>query len=138
MAKKIAIIATLWHKKHLEEMVDEARKTAKKGSLNIAKEVWVPGSYEIPLALKRILALKNIDGAVVLGIIERGDTKHGMVMGIVVHDAIVSIELETGKPVGLAILGPEILPRQITKRKRHYAMRAVWALKSMLELKFNP
>lgn len=132
MLKNIAIIATLWHKKHLEEMVDEARKTAKQENLNIAKQVVVPGCYEIPLALKRILASKSIDGVVVLGIIERGETKHGMVMGIVVHDAIVRLELESNKPVGLAILGPEILPKQIPKRIRHYARKAVEALKLML------
>lgn len=132
MAKNIAIIATLWHKKHLEVMIETARKTAHSEGLSLVKVVWVPGAYEIPLALKRILALKNIDGAVILGIIERGETKHGMVMGIVVHNAIVRLELETGKPVGLGILGPEILPKQISKRTRYYAGKAVEALKSML------
>lgn len=135
MAKNIAIVATMFHKEHLAVMVEEARNIAKEAGLNIAKEVWVPGSYEIPLALKRILAVKDIDGAVVLGVIERGETKHGMVMGIMVHEAIVRLELETGKPVGLAILGPEILPEQIAQRRRPYARKAVEALKSMLELK---
>lgn len=135
MAKNIAVIATMWHKKYVEEMVEEARKTAKEEGLNIVKELWVPGSYEIPLALKRTLASKDIEGAVVLGIIERGKTKHGLVMGMVVHDAIVQLELETNKPVGKAILGPEILPNQIAKRTRLYAKQAVEALKSMLELK---
>lgn len=134
MSKNIAIISTSWHKKYLEVMVEEARKTASVEGLRIAMEVWVPGSYEIPLALRRILASKDIDGAVALGIIERGETKHGMVMGIVVHDAILRIELEAGKPVGLAILGPEILPKQIAQRIRPYARKAVVALKSMLEL----
>ena len=132
MSKNIAIIATLWHKKDLEVMVEEARKTAKQEGVRITKEVWVPGCYEIPLTLKRIFISKNIDGAVVLGIIERGETKHGLVMGLVVHDAIIRIQLTTGKPVGMAILGPEILPKQIAKRARLYARKAVEALKSML------
>lgn len=116
-------------------MFNEAKKTAKKEQLNIAKQVVVPGSYEIPLALKRTLALKEIDGAVVLGIIERGETKHGLIMGMVVHEAIVQLELKTNKPVGKAILGPEILPKHIAKRTRLYTRKAVEALKSMLELK---
>lgn len=135
MAKNIASIATMWHKKYAQEMLREVRKTAKKEDLNIAKQVWVPGSYEIPLALKRLLAVKDIDGAVVLGIIERGDTKHGLIMGMVVHQAIVQLELKTNKPVGKAILGPEILPNQIAQRTRLYARKAVEALKSMLELR---
>lgn len=134
MLKKIAIIATSFHKQNMNLMVKEAKKTAKQEGLSIAKEVWVPGSYEIPLALKKILSSKEIDGAVVLGIIERGETKHGLVMGIVVHNAVVSLELESGKPVGMGILGPEILPEKIPSRLKPYAKRAVLALKEMLKI----
>lgn len=131
--KKIALVATSFHKKYMEQMVKETRETAKKEGLNIVKEIWVPGCYEVPLTLKRLLSQKNIDGAVILGIIEKGETKHGLIMGIVVHDAIVRLELETGKPVGLGILGPEILLKQIPDRVTLYAKRAVLALKTMLE-----
>ena len=41
--------------------------------------VWVPGSMEAPLALER-LSYEDVDGAITLGIIERGD-QHGLVMG---------------------------------------------------------
>lgn len=133
MSKNIAIIATSFHKETTQGMVRDARITAKEEGLTIVKEVWVPGCYEVPLVLKRLFAAKNIDGAVVLGIIEKGKTKHGMVMGIVVHDAIVRLELETGKPVGLGILGPEILPKQIPSRLKPYAQKSVMALKAMLK-----
>lgn len=134
MVKNIAIIATSFHKEHIKLMVDDAKKTAQGERLRVVKEVWVPGCYEIPLTLKRLFALDNIDGAVVLGIIERGETKHGLIMGIVVHSAIVALELETGKPVGLGILGPEILSKQIPSRLKPYARRAVLALKEMLSV----
>ena len=133
MSKNIAIIATSFHKKTMQGMVRDARITAKEEGLTIVKEVWVPGCYEIPLTLKRLFALDNIDGAVVLGIIERGETKHGLVMGIVVHSAIVALALETGKPVGLGILGPEILLKQVPPRAKLYARKSVLALKAMLK-----
>lgn len=128
----ITIIATSFHKNHMEVMVIEAKKAALEEGLHVVKEVWVPGCYEVPLALKRLLSNKNIGGAVVLGIIEKGETKHGMVMGSVVHDAIVRLSLATGKPVGLGILGPEILPKQIPSRIKIYARKSVLALKAML------
>ncbi len=134
MSKNIAIIATSFHREKIEVMIEEAKRTAKEESLKIVKEIRVPGCYEIPLTLKRLFALDNIDGAVILGIIEKGKTKHGMVMGIVVHDAIMRLELETGKPVGLGILGPEILPKQIPSRLKPYARRSVMALKAMLKI----
>ncbi len=134
MSKNIAIIATEFHKESIRIMVKEAKTAAADHGLKIIKEVWVPGCYEVPLTLKRLFTSKNIDGAVVLGIIEKGETKHGMIMGIVVHDAIVRLELETGKPVGLGILGPEILLKQVPSRAKLYAKKSVLALKAMLTI----
>lgn len=132
MAKNIGLILGEFHKTEVEEMFKEARNTARETGLNIIEEIWVPGSYEKPLALKRLLAKKEVDGAVVLGIIERGETKHGLVMAHVVMDAIVRMELEFMKPVGIGILGPEILPEQIPSRLKPYARDAVKAAATML------
>lgn len=128
----IAIVLGSFHKKEAEEMLDEARKAAAEAGLNIIEEVWVPGSYEKPLALKRLLQRTDVDGAVVLGIIEHGETKHGMVMGQVVHEAIIRLQLEFMKPVGIGILGPEILQEQIPSRMRPYARAAMLATAQML------
>ena len=99
----------------------------------VASELWVPGSLETPLALQRELKSKNIDGAVVLGIIERGETKHGLVMGMAVFSAIIGIQLRSEKPIGVAILGPEILAEQVQRRLRPYAKDAVLAVREMLK-----
>ncbi len=133
MAKNIAIVATSWHQESMEVMVKEAKITSQKQGLKVVKEVWVPGCYEVPLALKRLFALTSIDGAVVLGIIEKGETKHGLIMGEVVHRAIVQLQLETDKPVGLAILGPEITLKQVPARAELYAKKSVLALSVMLK-----
>ncbi len=114
-------------------MLDEARKAAKEFGLTIVEEVWVPGSIEKPLALKRLLERDDVDAAVVLGIIERGETKHGFVMGQVVYDAIINLQLEFMKPIGLGILGPGILPDQIEPRVRPYAKKAVAAAAALLQ-----
>ena len=114
-------------------MLNEARKVAKENNLKIVEEIWVTGSYEKPLALKRVLKKKNIAGAVLLGIIERGETKHGLVMGQVVMQAVVNLELEFMKPVGIGILGPEILPEQINPRLLPHARQAVLAVVKMIK-----
>lgn len=130
--KNIAIVLGSFHKKEADEMLDEARKTAAEHGLTIVAEVWVHGSIEKPLALKRLLMRDDVHGCVALGIIERGETKHGLVMGEVVYDAIIRLMLEFMKPIGLGILGPEILPEQIAPRVRPYAREAVVATAQML------
>ena len=130
---KIAIVLGSFHKKEVEQMLEEARKTAEESDLEIEEEVWVPGSMEKPLAVKRILKSGKVDGLIVLGIIERGETKHGLVMGQAVTQALIQLQLEFMKPIGMGILGPEILPEQIPPRLKPYARSAVLAVKAMLE-----
>ena len=47
----------------------------------VSEVVWVPGSMEAPLAIDRMLQSTEIQGAVVLGIIERGETIMALLWG---------------------------------------------------------
>ena len=132
MSRNVALVLGLFHRARIEQMLDEARVAASDLDLTIAEEVWVPGSMETPLALKRLLERRDIDGAAALGIIERGETAHGLVMGQAVVDAIIRLQLQTMKPVGVGILGPNIHPSQIDSRLKSYARDAMAALAHML------
>lgn len=134
MAQNIAVIYGMFHEKEMETMLKATKQAAKKLGLSIKKIVAVPGSMEVPLALHRALARPDIAGAVVLGIIERGETKHGMVMGHTVIQSVIDQQIQTGKPVGVGILGPEILPSQIPSRLTGYAEAAVNACHHMMNL----
>ncbi len=137
MKKNIAVILGSFHKSESTEMLDEVRQYASAHDFNIVEEIWVPGSMEKPLALKSLLIRPDVDGAVVLGIIEKGETKHGFVMADAVINAIINLQLEYMKPVGVGILGPEILPSQIPSRVRPYANAAVAALSVMFPVLKN-
>ena len=64
MVKSIAIVAGSYHKNHIETMVDEARSVALDMGMIIEEVVWVPGSMEMPLQIKRLFLRESIDGAV--------------------------------------------------------------------------
>jgi 6,7-dimethyl-8-ribityllumazine synthase len=133
MRKNIAVLLGAFHKEEGEDMLDEVETYAKENGLTITAVKWVPGSMEKPLALKRLLMRDDIDGGVVLGVIEKGETQHGLVMGHAVINAIIDLQLELMKPVGVGILGPGILPEQIPPRVRPYARAAVKAVDEMLK-----
>jgi 6,7-dimethyl-8-ribityllumazine synthase len=133
MTKKIAVVLGSFHKQESNDMLEEVEIFAKENNLEIAAIRWVPGSMEKPLALKRLLSDPQIDGAVALGIIEKGETKHGLVMATTVIDAIIRLQLEFMKPIGVGILGPEIHPSQIPARVRPYGLAAVKAVFDMLD-----
>ena len=54
----------------LKFAIDEASSK----NWEVSEVVWVPGSMEAPLAIDRMLQSTEVQGAVVLGIIERGET----------------------------------------------------------------
>lgn len=135
LQKKVAIVIGSFHKKEGEMMLEEAKRVAEEKNIEIETVRWVPGSLEKPLAVKQELIKSDIDGAIVLGIIERGETKHGLVMGQAVTQALINLQLEFMKPITFGILGPEILPDQIEPRLLPYAKKAVDAMAEMLNNK---
>ena len=129
---QIVIVIGSFHRREAEIMRESALETAATNDLHVADQVWVPGSMEISLALKRALLQESIDGGVILGVIEQGETDHGRVMGQAIISAIIDLQLDLMKPVGVGILGPDIRPEQIEERLVPYARDAVIAVRAML------
>tara|TARA_B100000586_G_scaffold227000_1_gene174909 strand:+ start:572 stop:976 length:405 start_codon:yes stop_codon:yes gene_type:complete len=132
MVKSIAIVAGSYHKESVEVMVEKAKEIATETNLIVEEVSWVPGSMEVPLQIKRLFLRDSIDGAVVLGIIENGETKHGLVMGQAVTNALIDLQIASMKPIGFGIIGPGAKSEQIEKRLLSYAEKAVLAVSEML------
>ncbi len=129
---KISIICGLYHEEHIARMLEFAQQEAEILGLEITEVIWVPGAMEIPLALERQLRKDEIDAAACLGIIEKGQTKHGLAMGQAVTKAIVDLQLKHDKPIGLGIIGPGAKPEHIEPRIEPHARAAISAISSML------
>jgi 6,7-dimethyl-8-ribityllumazine synthase len=127
----IAIVCGSFHEDEVNRMLEWARDEASKHSLTITEVVWVPGAMEVPLALDRLLAREDINGAACLGIIEKGSTQHGLAMGNAVITAIIDLQLVWNKPVGLGIIGPGAEPEHIEPRLEPHARAAIAAIASM-------
>ena len=112
-------------------MLEWARDEAKNLALEIVDVVWVPGAMEVPLAVDRLLADDEIEGVACLGIIEKGQTQHGLAMGQAVIKTILELQLVHEKPVGLGIIGPGA-GEHIGPRLEPHARAAVSAILSMV------
>ena len=128
----IAIVCGSYHKTEIERMLNLARDQADKENLKIVEVIWVPGAMEVPLALSRVMNNPEIHGAACLGIIEKGSTQHGLAMGQAVLSSIIDLQLESGKPIGLGIIGPGAEPEHIEPRLEPHARAAISAISSML------
>ena len=114
----IAAVCGSFHKGEIERMLDFAKSEASIRGAIISQIIWVPGSMEVPLALERILGDDEIDAAITLGIIERGETQHGLVMGQAVTKSIIDLQIRHNKPIGLGIIGPGAEKHHIEPRIR--------------------
>jgi 6,7-dimethyl-8-ribityllumazine synthase len=125
---RIAIVAAEFNRAILDPMVAFARDEAAVLGLSVEREVRVPGSFEIPLVTAALLGKHKIDAVVVLGYLEKGETLHGEVLGHVVYRALVDLQIEHGKPVGLGIIGPGATHPQAEARREGHARAAVRAI----------
>jgi 6,7-dimethyl-8-ribityllumazine synthase len=132
MAKSVAIVAGSYHKEKVEKMVEIVKSLSLENDLLIEETCWVPGSMELPLQIKRLLLRESIEGIIVLGIIEKGETDHGLVMGQAVTNSIIDLQLLSMKPIGFGLIGPGAEEEQIAKRVEVHAKQAVFAVAEML------
>jgi len=128
----IAIVCGGFHRREVEHMLACAKDEAAGHGIAVVEVVWVPGSMEVPLALNRLLSRRDIIGAACLGIIEKGETQHGLVMGQAVAKAVIDLQIEYNKPIGLGIIGPGAEPEHIPPRLAPHARAAVSAIAAML------
>ncbi len=136
---KIGVVCGSFHKDEVSRMLDTVKATiddqALLGSWGALMEpVWVPGAFEVPLATKRLLDAGCV-GVVTLGIIERGQTLHGQAMGDAVMAALIDLQLEYNRPVGLGIIGPGADPEHIEPRLVPHARAAIEAVVHMLNVR---
>nr|WP_321503627.1 6,7-dimethyl-8-ribityllumazine synthase [uncultured Dethiosulfovibrio sp.] len=66
--------------------------------------VWVPGAWEIPLAVKELSLLGKYDGLIALGAVIRGDTPHFEYVSSEVSKGLAHIGLEQRIPVTFGVL----------------------------------
>lgn len=106
-------------------MLQKAISHAKFLGANVKIVFKVPGSYDIPLAVKKVLEKVDVDAVVTLGAVIRGETKHDEIIGSQTARLIADISIQQGKPVTLGIIGPGATHEQAVERIEEYANRAV-------------
>ncbi len=77
--------------------------------------VRVPGSWEIPIAVKELINKKRVDGVVALGVLIRGQTPHFDYIASEVAKGLAMVSIETGKPVSFGIITADTLEQAVER-----------------------
>lgn len=97
-------------------MIERARAEADFLGVKITRSILVPGVFEIPIAVKKMLECDDIDAVITLGAVITGETKHDEVVVTQSSRKIMDLGLEYGKPVGFGITGPGMTELQALNR----------------------
>ncbi|WP_421775082.1 6,7-dimethyl-8-ribityllumazine synthase [Gracilimonas sp.] len=103
---KIGIVVSKWNSMITEKMLDGALKALKGNGVGESDITIVkcPGSYEIPLAVQKVLENRDVAGVVALGVVIRGGTPHFDYVCDAVNRGITDLILKHNKPVAFGVL----------------------------------
>jgi len=128
----IAIVASEFNYDITYAMVELAKEHASFLGVDVSNIIKVPGSFDMPLAVKKLLGKKDIDGVVTLGAVIEGETGHDEVVIQHASRKIADLSLEYNKPVALGISGPDMSRLEAHNRVK-YAKRAVESVVKMIK-----
>jgi len=100
---KVAIISSSWHLELCNDLVAGAQRGLAQASITQIETIYVPGSFEIPLA-SQLAFEKGFDAVVAVGLVLKGETPHFDYVCQAVTNGLTQIAAETGKPIGFGVL----------------------------------
>jgi 6,7-dimethyl-8-ribityllumazine synthase len=129
---KLGFVVSEFNRDITYQMELLGKEHAKFLGAEVANVVYVPGVYDMPLAVKMLLRREDIDAVVTIGCVIQGETAHDEV--VVQHAArkLMDLSLEYDKPVTLGITGPK-MSRPDAHRRVDYSKRAVEAAVKLLQ-----
>lgn len=96
--------------------------------------VWVPGAFEIPLAVRQLALAGGLDGIVALGCVIRGATPHFEYVAGTCADALARLQTEHGIPVGFGVLTVDHLEQALERAGSKAGNKGVDAALAVLEM----
>ncbi len=129
---KIGLVVGEFHYDITENMLNKAVEHAEFLGCNVVEIFKVPGSFDMPLAIKNLLAKDNIEGVVCLGAVIKGDTDHDQIVAQHAARKMVDLSLEFNKPVSLGVSGPGMTRIEAVERIEDFARRSVESVVKMI------
>jgi 6,7-dimethyl-8-ribityllumazine synthase len=114
---RVVIVASRWNDFVVSRLIGGAvdalqRLGAQTDSITIVR---VPGSFELPVAARRLAMSGDYDALICLGAIIRGETSHNEHIASQVFKGIAQVQLETNLPVALGVITADNLEQAIDR-----------------------
>ncbi len=133
---RFAIIVSRFSDLITERLAAGARDALRRhgaGEGNIT-EVWVPGAWELPLAVETVAAQKSCDAIIAIGCVIRGSTPHFEYVAGEATKGVAQVSQRHGIPVALGILTTDTLEQAIERAGSKAGNKGVDAAVAAIEM----
>lgn len=113
---RLAIVVAEFNQEITNKMLNTAKNHAKNLNIYVEKIIQVPGTFDMPLIVEKLLQIEEIDAVVTLGAVIKGETGHDVVIANNTARLLSDISLKYQKPVTLGITGPDMTVKQAKNR----------------------
>ncbi len=96
--------------------------------------VWVPGSWEIPLAAKKLAHSAKYSAIVCIGCVIRGQTPHFEYVAAEVSKGVAQVGLESGVPTVFGVITSESLEQAIERSGTKAGNKGADAARAAIEM----
>ncbi len=116
-ALRFAIVASRWNDLIVSRLIGGAQDALLRlgANANQLTLVRVPGSFEIPLAAKKLATSGRYDAIICVGAVIRGETPHFEHIAAEVTKGIASASLSTGIPIAYGIITADTVEQAINR-----------------------
>ncbi len=134
--KKIAIVSTRWNHFIVDRLVEGAKDAFDRHGGDIADitHVLVPGAFELPMAIDKLLSSGKYDAVCALGAVIRGSTPHFDYVSAEATKGIASISLKYAKPVSFGLLTTDTIEQAIERAGTKAGNKGFEAMTTVIEL----
>jgi 6,7-dimethyl-8-ribityllumazine synthase len=134
--EKIAIISSRFNHIITDRLVEGAKDAISRngGDLSRVDLILVPGAFEIPFALNRVLESKKYDGVCCVGAVIRGSTPHFDYISAETTKGIASAGMKSSTPVTYGVLTTDTIEQAIERAGSKAGNKGFEAMMGLIEM----
>ena len=134
--RRIAIAASRFNRLVTDPLVAGAAEELRRHGVapDRVDLAWVPGSFELPLAVARLAATGRYAGIVALGAVIRGQTPHFDYVAGEAAGGLAAVARATGVPVAFGVLTTDTMEQALDRAGGKAGNKGAEAARTALEM----
>jgi len=134
--KKFGIVVSRFNDFITQKLLDGALDKLNRSGVNAddVDVMWVPGSFEVPLACLKMAQSKKYDAVIAIGTVIRGATAHFEYVSSEMAKGISKVSLDTATPVIFGVITTDTLEQAIERAGTKSGNKGAHAAESAIEM----